>query len=82
MYYDQGIVDYRLLLAKFINLKVMQLNSYFRPCKYLFSTTVKPVLNVYSKIDKGAQWLSGRVLGSRLKGPGFEPHLSSLCCGP
>ena len=22
----------------------------------------------------GAQWLSGRVLDSRLKGPGFEPH--------
>ena len=23
---------------------------------------------------KGAQWLSGRVLNSRPKGPGFEPH--------
>ena len=23
---------------------------------------------------KGAQWLSGRVLDSRPKGPGFEPH--------
>ena len=23
---------------------------------------------------KGAQWLSGRVLGSRPKGSGFEPH--------
>ena len=23
---------------------------------------------------KGAQWLSGRVLDSRLKGRGFEPH--------
>ena len=23
----------------------------------------------------GAQWLSGRVLDSRLKGRGFEPHL-------
>ena len=22
----------------------------------------------------GAQWLSGRVLDSRLRGPGFEPH--------
>ena len=22
----------------------------------------------------GAQWLSGRVLASRPKGPGFEPH--------
>ena len=24
--------------------------------------------------DKGAQWLSGRVLDSRPKGHGFEPH--------
>ena len=23
---------------------------------------------------RGAQWLSGRVLGSRAKGRGFEPH--------
>ena len=26
------------------------------------------------KIYKGAQWLSGRVLDSRPKGRGFEPH--------
>ena len=25
-------------------------------------------------IEKGAQWLSGRVLDSRLRGRGFEPH--------
>ena len=24
--------------------------------------------------DQGARWLSGRVLNSRPKGPGFEPH--------
>ena len=24
--------------------------------------------------NKGAQWLSGKVLDSRLKGRGFEPH--------
>ena len=24
--------------------------------------------------DKGAQWLSGRVLDSRPRGRGFEPH--------
>ena len=24
--------------------------------------------------DSGAQWLSGRVLNSRLEGSGFEPH--------
>ena len=26
------------------------------------------------KANKGAQWLSGRVLDSRPKGRGFEPH--------
>ena len=28
----------------------------------------------YSSIKEGAQWLSGRVLDSRPKGRGFEPH--------
>ena len=28
----------------------------------------------YSIVCKGAQWLSGRVLDSRPKGSGFEPH--------
>ena len=27
-----------------------------------------------SKLKVGAQWLSGRVLDSRPKGSGFEPH--------
>ena len=35
---------------------------------YLFFAT--------SLIIKGAQWLSGRVLDSRLRGRGFEPHRS------
>ena len=26
-------------------------------------------------VAMGAQWLSGRVLDSRLRGRGFEPHL-------
>ena len=26
------------------------------------------------QIDEGAQWLSGRVLDSRPRGRGFEPH--------
>ena len=36
-----------------------------------------------SSINMGAQWLSGRVLDSRLRGRGFEPHrhhcVVSLC---
>ena len=27
-----------------------------------------------TKVKLGAQWLSGRVLDSRQRGPGFEPH--------
>ena len=30
----------------------------------------------------GAQWLSGRVLDSRLKGRGFEPHRRHYKGGP
>ena len=28
----------------------------------------------------GVQWLSGKVLDSRLRGRGFEPHLAPLRC--
>ena len=31
-------------------------------------------LTMYSQCLEGAQWLSGRVLDSRPKGRGFEPH--------
>ena len=31
-------------------------------------------LEMYCIRKRGAQWLSGRVLDSRLKGRGFEPH--------
>ena len=33
-----------------------------------------PVHMFVSSISKGVQWLSGRVLDSRPKGRGFEPH--------
>ena len=29
---------------------------------------------------QGVQWLSGRVLDSRLRGRGFKPHRGSLRC--
>ena len=34
------------------------------------------IMNLINSIiqDQGAQWLSGRVLDSRLRGCGFEPH--------
>ena len=31
-------------------------------------------LNRFDTLVEGAQWLSGRVLDSRPKGHGFEPH--------
>ena len=31
-------------------------------------------LDILNSIYRGAQWLSGRVLDSRPKGRGFEPH--------
>ena len=33
-----------------------------------------PLLLLYYSSTKGAQWLCGRVLDSRPKGRGFEPH--------
>ena len=32
--------------------------------------------------EVGAQWLSGRLLDSRQRCRGFEPHPASLCYGP
>ena len=32
------------------------------------------ILETWSEVKVGAQWLSGRVLDSRPKGRGFEPH--------
>ena len=31
-------------------------------------------ITIFTRIHMGAQWLSGRVLDSRPKGRGFEPH--------
>ena len=33
-----------------------------------------PDLVSFNGLPEGAQWLSGRVLNSRPKGRGFEPH--------
>ena len=39
-----------------------------------FSTVCRQVRNFSAGVGSGAQWLSGRVLDSRPKGSGFEPH--------
>ena len=46
--------------------------SYFIPFIFIFLILI---FSIRSRIKgKGAQWLSGRVLDSRPKGRGFEPH--------
>ena len=41
---------------------------------YYLSLITYYLLLIISYINVGAQWLSGRVLDSRPKGRGFEPH--------
>ena len=55
--------------------------SFLSPCVLLskmhFDVKLDMYLNAcisYSLNSLGAQWLSGRVLDSRPKGRGFEPH--------
>ena len=43
-------------------------------CVFLEHTSYIYNINTYTALRKGAQWLSGRVLDSRPKGRGFEPH--------
>ena len=40
----------------------------------LYSEYAKNIHRISTKTDLGAQWLNGRVLDSRLRGRGFEPH--------
>ena len=40
------------------------------------------LINELNVIPTGEQWLSGRVLDSRPRGGGLEPHRTSLRCGP
>ena len=42
-------------------------------------TAPQQPINPYLK-EKGAQWLSGRVLDSRLRGPGVRASPASLRC--
>ena len=41
---------------------------------YIYFLNVPSFSSRYFNKIKGAQWLSGRVLNSRPKGSGFEPH--------
>ena len=45
----------------------------FVKVSHVFIPPLIPVNN-YTSYRKGAQWLSGRVLDSILRGRGFEPH--------
>ena len=49
--------------------------SAVRHASVVIDCAKRPGINKYVKITReGAQWLSGRVLDSRPKGRGFEPH--------
>ena len=45
--------------------------TYMHACMHI---RMYMLLNVHTPMHMGAQWLSGRVLDSRPKGRGFEPH--------
>ena len=48
--------------------------SLLHPGPFQLITLTSNVLMTYMYYVEGAQWLSGRVLDSRPKGSGFEPH--------
>ena len=57
------------ILIYFISKPIFELNRHKYISFYPFLLTDSDY-----KLSKGAQWLSGRVLDSRPKGRGFEPH--------
>ena len=48
--------------------------SYFGCCLSEAYSTISICAYILTETTQGAQWLSGRVLDSRPKGRGFEPH--------
>ena len=51
------------------------LYHYFnRTANFTRSSQMCPLYVDFNRNAEGAQWLSGRMLDSRPKGPGFEPH--------
>ena len=68
----QGISNFQGLFKKALLIQVL-----FKPVRTLVHLIVcfdSLCLSQQLYRDMGAQWLSGRVLDSRLKGRGFEPH--------
>ena len=63
-------------MKKCINLANSTFNLYVLYIKLAQNTTQfwRLVLENFITVIQGAQWLSGRVLDSRQKGRGFEPH--------
>ena len=57
----------------FFHVDACDKNSWwFFLCFFAYNTSHKCLVNITKW--QGAQWLSGRVLDSRPKGRGFEPH--------
>ena len=57
----------------FLGKKLADNNDTCKTTQHIVQVIISDAVLVYD-IYKGAQWLSGRVLDSRPKGRGFEPH--------
>ena len=78
------IPEFRILRMTFQKVILKMLNEDYISFSDLFSVRLRTINHLIFKIVdilvgklqvlKGAQWLSGRVLDSRPKGSGFEPH--------
>ena len=64
-------INYDHILTDFSNATLTSLYSFQK--KVVCNITVFRYCN-HKWTSSGAQWLSGRVLDSRPKGSGFEPH--------
>ena len=49
-------------------IKILYMEIYYKNIK------TRDEFHVYESANEGVQWLSGRVLDSRPRGRGFEPH--------
>ena len=83
-----ALPDFQILITKLENRKFKQLVYGMKKLDWwicIKNESIRELLScqpkvtvtscfVYNVIRVGAQWLSGRVLDSRPKGRGFEPH--------
>ena len=67
----------QLVYAKMIDTCEFSVKAHYTCTCTIFEKLQLQLCNFsYHNYTEGAQWLSGRVLDSRPKGHGFEPHRS------